>query len=741
MRLIKSCCIALFLAMCLFAVKASASSLSAGEGLSLSSVSNEDSSFMLSKVYFLPDWRESDVSFGNDDSKPCTEVCNNVSASDCAYGLTETYVNSCGETCVRCKECVGCESQGYRLSACPENGICANDCCNKLYKLTDCGEGFIKDGDSCRTESCTDDASICTGGKTCQSGVCKCPSGKTEVNGQCETSTCANGGVTCSSGVCDTSSGECVECLSKGDCSSGVCDTGSKTCVECLTNSDCTGGKECSNKKCVVPDPCAGITCSGGKSCVDGTCKCPSGQIDNGGTCEAPNCANGGIDCEKHGKVCNTSSGECVECTQDSHCSGNMTCQNNSCTCPSDKPNKNSSGQCVQCTSDSHCGDNEKCNTSSNSCEAAQEYCVTGSIYYSDGTCSTAYNSEKTPLGVVVNPEFHLIVGLKNLTGPIVHGTNGFKNVGNEPVDNYSERGYENTQKIYELIKNTDRTTIISFCWEATSSALAGGRMYVPATAEASLIAKNITKINNTLMMLSQYRTDTLPVPGTIWTSDEAELGAPVTMLAYDITADTALEGILKYDSGMYGRCVGRYKTDPFWGETIKPSVDGMGNSYMTYPLEGSCRGSYFRDVFYWNPEYNRCVYDYELEAGGGEEPGPSLPSCEEWEENGWLNASTSYNSSVCRSYNESIQECQYKDGSKGKFCDLSTNCTFGAEAYRTYKYCPNGARCMYNSCQYYQNMSASESPRRLGRNKNCYTCIQSTNESCGTRQNFVQCK
>ena len=724
MRLIKSCCIALFLAMCLFAVKASASSLSAGEGLSLSSVSNEDSSFMLSKVYFLPDWRQDKLSFGGDDNKPCTEVCNNVSASDCAYGLTETYVNSCGETCVRCKECVGCESQGYRLSACPENGICANDCCNKLYKLTGCNSGFVKDGDGCREKICTDDETICTskglvcnsgsgecvectgpddcsGGRECVSNTCKCPEGKVWNGSQCVEGTCTNGGVNCEDlgMVCNNSSGECVECM---------------------INDDCPTGKVCSeNHTCIVEtNPCDNVKCEGGQ-CVDGKCVCSGSK---------PHLLDDNV--------------TCVECTDKDDCNGGRECVNNSCQCPSGTVEVKGVCETKNCNNTpSLCGTDEKCNTSSGLCEAAQEYCVTGSIYYSDGTCSTAYNSEKTPLGVVVNPEFHLIVGLKNLTGPIVHGTNGFKNVGNEPVDNYSERGYENTQKIYELIKDTDRTTIISFCWEATSSALAGGRMYVPATAEASLIAKNITKINNTLEMLSQYRTDTLPVPGRIWTSDEAELGAPYTMLAYDIEADTALDGIPKYDPQMYGRCVGRYETDPFWGDTIKPSVDGMGNSYMTYPLTDSCRGSYFRDVFYWNPEYNRCVYDYELEAGGGEEPGPSLPSCEEWEENGWLDASTSYNSSVCRSYNESVQECQYKDGSKGKFCDLSTNCTFGAEAYRTYQYCPNGARCMYNSCQYYQNMSASESPRRLGRNKNCYACIQSTNESCGTRQNFVQCK
>ena len=370
---------------------------------------SEPAAFKLAKVYFLPDWSDKGMSFDGTDEKPCTEICPQKTSYDCASGQTETYTNSCGLTCSRCVECYGCEAKGYTLTNCPANASCLNDCCNNLYKLVSCDNGYVSDGSSCRKETCSDNPNICTGGKICISGSCQCPNGKTEVGGKCETSTCKNGGITCSG-------------------SAGVCNETTGQCVQCMTNSDCGSGKECNaNNQCIVPDACAGVTCSGGKSCVDGTCVCPSNLVDNNGTCEAPNCANGGVTCtgdqtcqdkecrcppskpylkgntcvvctsDSHcsgGQTCQSNNckcpsskpylkgNTCVVCTSNSHCLGGQTCQSNSCKCPSSKPYTNSSGTCVECMSDSHCSNNEIC--TNYTCNEPFAYCdICGEIFYS----------------------------------------------------------------------------------------------------------------------------------------------------------------------------------------------------------------------------------------------------------------------------------------------------------------------------------------------------------------------
>ena len=289
MRNLKYCCIALFLAICVFSVRASASPLSANGNLTLTPFAETVQSYQLAKVYFLPDWSDKGMSFDGTDEKPCTEACPQKTSYDCASGQTETYTNSCGLTCSRCVECYGCEAKGYTLSDCPENASCLNDCCNNLYKLESCDSGYVLDGNSCRTETCSDNPNICTGDKTCVSGSCQCPNGQTEVSGKCETATCKNGGITCSG-------------------SAGVCNETTGQCVQCMTNSDCGGGKECNTttNTCILPaDPCENITCTNG-TCSNGTCQCNAGFQELDAT-------------------------TCVECTLDSHCANGKICLNSSC--------------------------------------------------------------------------------------------------------------------------------------------------------------------------------------------------------------------------------------------------------------------------------------------------------------------------------------------------------------------------------------------------------------------------
>ena len=269
---------------------------------------------LLAKVYFLPDWREGNLAFDEDsDNKPCTDICLQKTQFDCAYGLTETYVNDCGKTCVRCKECVGCEEQGYKLSTCPDNGVCVNDCCNGLYKFTGCENGFVKEGDSCRSESCSENPSLCSSTQKCENGVCVdkdcsespnlCGSNEICINKVCEEKNCTNGGVTCgATEKCNQTTGQC-EC--------------SPTCVD---ESNCDLGTE------TIANGCGG-TCTVCKDCIP-TCVDESGcqygtkTITNGcgGTCTVckgckPNCEDE-WNCGASGftKVSNGCGGSCRKC-------------------------------------------------------------------------------------------------------------------------------------------------------------------------------------------------------------------------------------------------------------------------------------------------------------------------------------------------------------------------------------------------------------------------------------------
>ena len=557
-------------------------------------------------------------------------------------------------------------------------------------------------------------------------------------------------------------------CSSNYDCPGQVCRTSSGDCVDCVYDSDCGSGQVCTDNKCETADLCANVNCTGGQTCnaSTGECECPSGQVLSDGQCEQADCSNGGIICSGSTPVC-AENGQCVECVSASDCGANEICSGNSCQtvdrckdvscsggkscnpnngqceCPSDKPYE-SGGICEapNCANGGvTCPPGQTCNKTSKLCENQQEYCITGSIFYSDATCSSTYKTDKTPIGVVVDPERHLVVGLQSTIGSISDTPDyslNFTNVGNEDTDEvYSERGYENTKEIYNQTRDIGGS-VVSFCWENTTMALKGGRWYVPATMEVKLLEENFSKINETLSVLSQY-IDAFPLASDhIWTSDESKaIYNIVGMRAYQLPSGEIADGMPKSTS-VNVRCVGRYETDPFYGDTINPVAIGQNGGYSSYPFT-FCPESYFLEKFYWNDKYNRCVFDQGAQGGG--QGGNELPSCEEWEEAGWQDAGSTYNANLCRSYNEEIKECQYANGSKGKFCDLSTNCQVGADAYYTYKYCPNGAQCMYRSCTYYKTLPASSGYLKQIGKKKCFACWGFTNESCGSMSHFVQCK
>ena len=244
-------------------------------------------------------------------SLPNDDICGDYSNGCVCDGafVWNSDSNSCDFYCSSNYDCPG---QVCRTSS--------GDCVDCVYD-SDCGSGQVCTDNKCETADLCANVD-CAGGQTCNAstGECECPSGQVLSNGQCEQANCANGGASCSTGVCDMNSGQCVECTS---------------------DSHCSGGKECIGNTCQVIDTCKNVTCTGGKTCVNGDCICPSGQVDNKGICEMPDCSNGGVTC-----------------------TGGKTCQNKVCSCPSGQSIFNGICEIPNCVNGGvTCSDDQTCNT------------------------------------------------------------------------------------------------------------------------------------------------------------------------------------------------------------------------------------------------------------------------------------------------------------------------------------------------------------------------------------------
>ncbi len=202
-------------------------------------------------------------------------------------------------------------------------------------------------------------------------------------------------------------------------------------------------------------------------------------------------------------------------------------CEGDSLKCPFDT----SKMKCIPCDSSFRydcVGDNitggtgSACNGKYVSCECNDETvfnngecvcdtsCSVGNIYYSDGSCSSCVDSNKTAIGVVVKDD-ELIIGQIIKTSSVWGGA--YTNV--TDLTDYTNstdaqtdfNGKTNTAIIVTIHKKLGETANSSSaiaCFEYFTSGTNAGDWYLPAAGEFySYIYANYSKINSTMSKLN----------------------------------------------------------------------------------------------------------------------------------------------------------------------------------------------------------------------------------------------
>ncbi|MGM0576592.1 MAG: hypothetical protein ACQEXJ_12755, partial [Myxococcota bacterium] len=337
------------------------------------------------------------------DGCPDGEECNTETGA-CEEPDTDCTVDGCpdGEEC------------NTETGACEENTVADGTPCEDCSSGDDCPEGWactpLASGKAC-LPPCNSNQD-CTTGWTCQGDPKVCTPAGFRCDG-CVSDGCDEDEV-CNTidGECSTPRGLCEPCTYGWECgpdaacikegpSSRVCmprcGGEGQTCPAsstCDTDAD-TGLKVClsdGDKCCYEADPTACLEpgecnppCSGETPfCVDDTCV----QCLNNTHCTGEmTCDELSGSCKDPNQQCTGDTpffwdGECVECLNNTHCADGLYCESetHTCTeqgsvcdtCSEDYPacvEVNGEFYCVPCDSDDDCGDNCACNTDTYSCE------------------------------------------------------------------------------------------------------------------------------------------------------------------------------------------------------------------------------------------------------------------------------------------------------------------------------------------------------------------------------------
>jgi len=269
---------------------------------------------------------------------PIGEICDSVTFT---CGPNDGPVGGLGD-CAVCATDDDCSGAPYACLPFGGGSYCLSTCASH----NDCISGF-----KCFTPPGASDQLCIPGGYSCEKPCLQagCPAGQT----------------------CDTASGECVAQLE-------ICDV-------CIKDDECGYGARCAvvgNNKVCVPECLTGGACASGGTCtsVQGVDVCmPAGSV----CCFGEGCPSGcqsSQDCGGLTPVCDTLTGECVECSNSSQCPGGGFCNTETNTCEENTSDCNPPCEglfalcnpatltCVQCITDADCAADEFCSPANNTC-------------------------------------------------------------------------------------------------------------------------------------------------------------------------------------------------------------------------------------------------------------------------------------------------------------------------------------------------------------------------------------
>lgn len=391
---------------------------------------------------------------GTDDTPASGESCR--FDEDCSFGTVCSNEGSCVEAA--CEFCVS-PDQVCTTPDNPGEGSCTKRECSfddECEGEQVCYEGLCvdeaPDGGSCESDADCADGQMCnlagecvedTGGDMCADSTecadgefCNLDSGECAA-GECYDSTeCAEGETCNASNICEGGSTDCTP----GSCGAGeTCNTETGQCEQDPAGCDpaCADGQHCEGTTCV--DDCTAGSCPDGETCnaATGECEtdtnCPPGSPDPG------SCTGGQVFSDT---LC-----ACVECTDESMCTGDERCNSNgqcvppcatSCTSQTAQQDCGSgtpyciSGCCVECIGNADCGSGQACLDGfcgqAPDCTQDPSICQSGySCNQSTGQCEPDQSGDCTqtqscPTGTICNPQ----TGQCESAGGAGGGTCGF---------------------------------------------------------------------------------------------------------------------------------------------------------------------------------------------------------------------------------------------------------------------------------------------------------------------------